>query len=212
MEQATPTVFVVDDDDAARTGLCALAASISLKVEAFASAQEFLDAYPPDAVGCLLLDVRMPGMSGLKLQEELNRRGAGLPIIFITGHGDVSMAVEALRKGAFDFMEKPIRGQLLLERIQCAIETHQRLRRREASMRQTQARRALLTERELEILDCVQQGRGAKSIAQEFGLSRKTVDAHMTSIRGKMEVESTPQLVMLLYESGLLQPSFAESL
>ena len=209
MEPQQPTVFVVDDDEAARMGVEALAASVSFKVEAFASAQEFLDACSPDAFGCLLLDVRMPNMSGLRLQDELNRKQFNLPIIFITGHGDVAMAVDAFRRGAFDFIEKPIRGQVLLEKIQDAIEKHKRLVLHKARMEQIQRRKSLLTERELEILDCVQQGRGAKSIAQQFRLSRKTVDAHMAAIREKMGVDSTSQLILLLCQSGLLHPSSA---
>lgn len=210
MSEGEPTVFIVDDDDAARDGLRELVASVSFNARAFSSAQEFLDSYESDAFGCLLLDVRMPGMSGLKLQDEMNRRGTGLPIIFITGHGDVPMAVEALTNGAIDFVEKPVRGQLLLDKIYHAIAKHRQSRDRKAARERIQARKALLTDRENQILDFVKLGRSTKSIAHEFGLSRKTIDAHLTNIRGKMGVESTPQLIMLLYESGLLQPSFIE--
>jgi len=211
MANAEATVFIVDDDDAARNGLRELIESVSFNVKTFVSASEFLEAYDPEVCGCLLLDVRMPGMSGLKLQEEMNRLGTGLPIIFITGHGDVAMAVDALKNGAFDFVEKPIRGQFLLDKIHCAIERHKLVCRRREKMTQIRAQQALLTEREREILDRVKVGSGTKLIAKEFGLSRKTVDAHLTSIREKMGVESTPQLIMLLYESGLLQPSFVNS-
>jgi FixJ family two-component response regulator len=211
MSDAEGTVFIVDDDDAARSGLQELMESVSFDVRTFASAQEFLEAYEFETCGCLLLDVRMPGMSGLKLQDEMNRRGAGLPIIFITGHGDVSMAVDALKNGAFDFVEKPIRGQFLLDKIHCAIERHKQVCRQKDKMKQIRAQQALLTDREREILDRVKIGSGTKVIAREFGLSRKTVDAHLTNIREKMGVESTPQLIMMLYESGLLQPSFANS-
>lgn len=211
MSEAKPMVFIVDDDDAARNGLRELVESVSFDVKTFAAASEFLEAYDPQVCGCLLLDVRMPGMSGLKLQDEMNRRGIGLPIIFITGHGDVSMAVDALKNGAFDFVEKPIRGQFLLDKIHSAIEKHRQICRRREKMKQIQAQQALLTEREKEILDRVKVGSGTKLIAKEFGLSRKTVDAHLTSIREKMGVESTPQLIMLMYESGLLQPSFVNS-
>lgn len=211
MSDARATVFVVDDDDAARNGLRELVESVSVEVKTFASAQGFLDAYESETCGCLLLDVRMPGMSGLKLQDEMNRRGITLPIIFITGYGDVSMAVEALKNGAFDFVEKPIRGQFLLDKIHCAIQRHRQTCRRKDKMMQIQARLALLTDREREILDHVKVGSGTKGIAKEFGLSRKTVDAHLTNIREKMGVESTPQLIILLYESGLLQPAFVNS-
>ncbi|HON93526.1 MAG TPA: response regulator [Sedimentisphaerales bacterium] len=211
MLDAEATVFVVDDDDAARNGLRELIESVSVNVKTFASAQEFLDAYASEICGCLLLDVRMPGMSGLKLQDEMNHRGITLPIIFITGHGDVSMAVEALKNGAFDFVEKPIRGQFLLDKIYGAIEKHRQICRRNNKRMQIQMRQALLTDREREILDRVKVGSATKVIAKEFGLSPKTVDAHLTSIREKMGVESMPQLIMLLYESGLLQPAFANS-
>ncbi len=211
MSDTEATVFVVDDDDAARNGLRELVESVSVDVKTFASAQGFLDAYESETCGCLLLDVRMPGMSGLKLQDEMNRRGITLPIIFITGHGDVSMAVEALKNGAFDFVEKPIRGQFLLDKIHGGIEKHRQICRRNNKMAQIQGRQTLLTDREKEILDRVKVGSTTKVIAKEFGLSRKTVDAHLTNIREKMGVESTPQLIMLLYESGLLQPAFVNS-
>jgi len=207
MSDAEPTVFVVDDDDAARNGLRELMESVCVCVETFTSARDFLASYDPNRRGCLLLDVRMPGMSGLKLQEEMNQRGASLPIIFITGHGDIPMAVDALRNGAFDFVEKPIRGQILLDKIYAAIQKHLQLCDQMARMRQIQARQALLTSRENEILDRVKTGRSSKLIARELGLSRKTIDAHMTNIREKMGVESTPQLIMLLYEGGLLPTS-----
>lgn len=211
MPDAELTVFIVDDEEASRDSLRELMSSVSLNARVFASAQEFLESYDPEWCGCLLLDVRMPGMSGLRLQEELNLRGIDLPIIFVTGHADVAMAVEALQNGAFDFVEKSIRSQLLLDKINRAIEKHRRACRRRARMRQIQTKASLLTDREKEILDRVKVGCGTKSIAHEFSVSRKTVDAHLTNIRGKMGVESTPQLIMLLYESGLLQPSFIEA-
>ncbi len=208
MRDTEPTVFIVDDDDAARGGLRELMESVSLRVRTFASAREFLQGYEPEGCGCLLLDVRMPGMSGLQLQEEMNRRGTRLPIIFITGHGDIPMAVDALRHGALDFLEKPIRGQLLLDRIHYAVERHRQSCAQQARIQDAQTRLASLTSREKEILDRVKTGTCTKAIAREFSLSRKTVDAHLTSIREKMGVTSTPQLIMLLYESGLMQPSF----
>jgi two-component system response regulator DctR len=211
MSEVEPTVFIVDDDDAARNGIRALMESTRLKVKTFASAEGFLESYEPDAIGCLVLDVRMPRMSGLMLQDEMNRRGAGLPIIFITGHADVSSAVSALKNGACDFIEKPVRGQLLLDKVQSAIENQRKVRQRKSLMEQIQARRAFLTTRESEILDRVKVGRSAKSMALEFGLSRKTIDAHLTNIREKMGVESTAELIRLLYESGLLQPSYSEA-
>jgi len=211
MRDTEPTVFIVDDDDAARSGLRELMESVSLRVRTFASAREFLQGYERECCGCLLLDVRMPGMSGLQLQEEMNRRGAHLPIIFVTGHGDIPMAVDALRNGALDFIEKPVRGQSLLDTIHCAVERHRQSCEQQSRVQEVQARLASLTGREREILDRVKTGTSTKAIAREFGLSRKTVDAHLTSIREKMGVTSTPQLIMLLYESGLMQPSFIET-
>lgn len=211
MANAEPTVFVVDDDAAVRSGLKAVLTSVSFAAQTFASAQEFLESYRPETPGCLLLDLRMPGMSGLMLQDELNRRGSTLPIIFITAHGDVGSAVDALKNGAVDFVEKPVRSQFLLDKVQCAVERHvQTLHRR--TLRQTiESKLALLTDRENGILAQVIRGKSPKSIALELGLSRKTIDCHLTSIREKMGVESTPQLIKLLYESGLLEPSIAGS-
>jgi two-component system response regulator DctR len=211
MSEVEPTVFIVDDDDAARNGIRALMESTRLKVKTFASAEGFLESYEPDAIGCLVLDVRMPRMSGLMLQDEMNRRGAGLPIIFITGHADVSSAVSAMKNGACDFIEKPVRGQLLLDKVQSAIENQRKVRQRKSLMEQIQARRASLTTRESEILDRVKVGRNVKSMALEFSVSRKTIDGHLTNIREKMGVGSTAELIMLLYESGLLQPSYSEA-
>ena len=121
MKDPTPTVFIVDDDEAVRSSLRLLIRSVGLQAQAFGSAQEFLATYDPDQPGCLVLDVRMPGMSGLELQQELNRRGATIPVMFITGHGDVPMAVEAMQHGAFDFLQKPFRDQDLLDRVQRAL-------------------------------------------------------------------------------------------
>lgn len=211
MPDTEPTVFVIDDDNATREGLRELMESVSFRVRTFASAQKFLEAYDPDLFGCLLLDVRMPGMSGLKLQGELNRRGADLPIIFITGHGDIAMAVDALKNGAFDFVEKPVRGQLLLDKIQSAIERHRQTSRDAARVRRIQANLALLTNRENEVLDRVKRGQNSKQIARELGLSRKTIDAHMTNIREKMGVNSTSQLILRLHEGGLMQPFLIET-
>src|SRR5579872_3520705 len=122
MKQRVPTVFIVDDDEGVRNSLRLLVKSIGLPASAFVSAHEFLAGYEPQQPGCLILDVRMPGMSGLELQEQLNLRGAIIPVIFITGHGDIPMAVEAMQHGAFDFLQKPFRDQDLLDRVQRALE------------------------------------------------------------------------------------------
>ena len=161
-------VFIVDDDEAVREGLQELVESVGLETRAFSSAQEFLDSYDEEWHGCLLLDVRMPGMSGLKLQEELNRRGCQLPIIFLTGHGDVPMAVETLRRGAVDFVEKPAGGQYLLDKVYEAIEEGNRVRRIETAKRDVRAKLDLLTPREKEVLEYIKQGKRPKTIALEL--------------------------------------------
>lgn len=202
---ATETmVFVIDDDDAVREGLEELMGSVGLNTQTFSSAEEFLNDYREERRGCLLLDVRMPGMSGLKLQDELNRRGAVLPILFLTGHGDIPMAVEALKKGATDFIEKPAGGQYLLEKVYEAIKESDRQQEVSGKKRALESKLSLLTPREREVLDHIKQGERVKSISMEMGLCRKTVDWHLSMIRGKMGVDSTGELLLLLYgDKGL---------
>jgi two-component system response regulator FixJ len=205
MPRVEPTVFVVDDDPSVRDSLRELMESVPLSVKVFASALEFLQSYEPDWHGCVLLDVRMPEMSGLRLQEELNRRDSDLPIIFITGYGDIPMVVETLRKGAFDFLEKPIRGQVVVEKVQRAFEKSSQRQRAKAKMADIEARLALLTPRETDVLARIRSGQRAKQISHECGLSRKTIDAHLASIREKLGVETTAQMLMLLCDNDHLR-------
>jgi FixJ family two-component response regulator len=199
------TVFVVvDDDDAAREGLQDLIKSVGLEVSAFSSAEEFLDYYDEGWCGCLLLDVRMPGMSGLKVQDELRARGSRLPIIFITGYADVSMAVKAVKNGAMDFVEKPVGDQNLLDKVHEALAKNREARQREGKHKAIEAQLELLTSREREILDLLKVGRYSKAIALELGLSRKTVDAYRRRILDKLGVESAAELTFLLHESDYL--------
>ena len=207
MAHAEPTVFIIDDDVSVRESLTELMKSISLPAQAFASAQEFLTSYAPDLCGCMLLDVRMSGMSGLRLQEELGRRSSDLPIIFVTGHGDVPMAVQAMQNGAFDFLEKPIRGQLIIETVQRAFERSSRRQRTRAKVADLDKRLVFLTRREMDILNHLKSGQRSKQISHEYGLSRKTVDAHLTSIREKLGVETTAQMLLLLQEVDQLRSS-----
>jgi FixJ family two-component response regulator len=202
METTETSVFIVEDDGAAREGLQNLVESVGLKVRAFSSAEEFLDSYNPAWHGCLLLDVRMPGMSGLKLQDELNRRGSRLSILFVTGHGDIPMAVQALKKGALDFVEKPAGGQYLLDKVYDAIKESTRLRQEEAAARDISSKLSLLTSREREVLGLIEAGKQVKVIAHELGLSRKTVDWHLSAIRQKMGVGSSSELLLLLGRKG----------
>lgn len=195
---AEPTVFIVDDDEAVRDSLRWLMKSVGLAAETYPSAQAFLDSYDPQRPGCLVLDIRMPGMSGLDLQELLPERGVELPLIFISGHGDVPMAVRALKSGAFDFIEKPFNDQLLLERVQRAIEADAAQRRERSARADITARMALLTPREREVLDRVVAGASNKGISRDLGVSLKTVEAHRARVMEKLQAGSLTELVRLV--------------
>jgi RNA polymerase sigma factor (sigma-70 family) len=188
-------VYVVDDDDAMRDSLRWLLESAGFRVCSYCSAERFLSAYKPDYASCLVLDVRMPGLSGLELQRELNRRGAPLPIIFVTGHGDVPMAVDALKNGAFHFLEKPFKDAQLLALIEQAATQGNGALPGEAQRRCTAARLATLTQREREVMDLVVQGRKNRQIAEDLGISVKTVEAHRARAMEKMDVSSVAELV-----------------
>jgi len=191
------TVFLVDDDDAMRASLCWLIGSIDLKVEAFASAPEFLSAYD-GSPGCLVLDVRMPGMSGLELQRELNARDIDLPVIFITGHGDVPMAMRAVRAGALDFFEKPFSHQELLDRIQEALRRDTRARRDRAARERAEARWTSLTPREREVARMLVDGHPNRGVAERLGISVRTVEVHRAHIMEKMRAGNLADLVQLV--------------
>jgi two-component system response regulator FixJ len=191
------TVFLVDDDPAVRDALRLLMESVSLPVQAYATAWEFLDTYDPGQPGCLVLDVRLPGMSGLELQKELNARKIYLPVIIITGHGDVPMAVRAMKAGAFDFLEKPFNDQELLDRIHQAIRRDLRRREREAQRDLIAARVALLTPREREVLNMTVAGKTNQMIAEELHISRKTLDIHRSKIMEKMQAQGVADLIRL---------------
>ena len=190
-------VFVVDDDQALRSSLKWLIESVGLKVKTFDSADRFLESYYPGQAGVLLLDVRMPGMSGLELQEHLRRECSGLPVIIITGHGDVPMAVRAMKAGAVDFIEKPFNDEVLLESIRNALALGERRRRTQAERAEIAARLAQLTPREHEVMEKVTQGRSNKEIAQDLGVSAKTVEAHRARVMEKMEAGSLAELVRM---------------
>jgi FixJ family two-component response regulator len=193
-----PTVFVIDDDKAVRHFLRGLIASVNLRVEAFASAQEFLAAYRSSSPGCLLLDIRMPGMSGLELQQELSVRGIDLPVIVLTGHGDVQVAVHAMKAGAVDFIEKPFNNELLLDRVQKAVaksvDTYENRIKRDEILN----RRKLLTPRERQVLDLVVAGESNKGIARHLHISDKTVEIHRANVMGKMQAKSLADLVKIV--------------
>ena len=194
------TVHVVDDDDAVRSSLRLLLKSVGLPTIAHASAHEFLAAWDGDQPGCLVLDVRMPGMSGIELQAELNQRGAIIPVIFISGHGDIPMAVEAIQHGAFDFLQKPFRDQDLIDRVQRALASdaeHRQLLQQRETLRQ---RFDLLTPREQEVLQLVTQGKANKVMAGDLGISQRTVEIHRARVMEKMGAQSLAQLVRMVLE------------
>ncbi len=204
MAVAGAKVFVVDDDAAARDAMQELMESVGLDVRTFASATEFLKVYDSQWRGCVLLDVRMPEMSGLQLQEEMRRRRSHLPLIFVTAHGDIPMAVETLKKGAADFVEKPFGGQTLLDKVHEALCLEERNFLRHTQVEEVRSRLALLTPKEKEVLQRLVEGQRSKQMALTLGLSRKTVDWHLSVIREKMGADSTGDLMLLLHKAGCL--------
>jgi FixJ family two-component response regulator len=191
------TVYIVDDDQAIRHAMELLMRSVGLDYEIFHSGDDFLTGHTNDRAGCLVLDIRMPGLGGLELQEKLNEMGSTLPIIFITGHGDVPMAVEAMQKGAVDFIQKPFRDQELLDQISEALKTDQE--RRSARDQQTEVSNRLgkLTKREREVMNLVVTGKPNKVIAFELGVSQRTVEIHRARVMEKMEARSLADLVRM---------------
>lgn len=195
-----PTVYVVDDEQAVRASLAWLIESVGYQVRAFASSEEFMQGYTPDGPGCLVLDVRMPGMSGLELQERLTQQQIDVPIIFVTGHGDVPMAVRAMKSGAVDFIEKPFNDQVLLDRIHQALSRAEELRRTHEDRKLSASRFAKLTARERQVADSVASGKSSREIAAELGLSAKTVEVHRAHIMRKLECTTLAELVRLHIE------------
>ena len=196
-QEETPTVFVVDDDPAIRFAMQALMESINLKHEIFGSGDEFLEKVSDKRAGCLVLDIRMPGLGGLELQDELIRRGTALPIIFITGHGDVPMAVDAMQKGAVDFIQKPFRDQDLLDRVREALVTDEVQRKKLQEHAEVVDRLERLTNREREVFDLVVTGKPNKVIAYELGVSQRTVEIHRARVMEKMRARSLADLVKM---------------
>ena len=201
MKEKPATVFVVDDDEAVRTSLRLLLKSVGLPVETFASAQEFLDQFDPSRAGCLVLDIRMPGMSGLELQQHLNDRHSIMPIVFITGHGDVPMAVEAMQAGAVDFIQKPFRDQDLIDRINRALEKDREMRAALRERDEIRRRMSQLTPREREVLELVTQGKANQVIAGDLNVSQRTVEIHRARVMEKMGANSLAHLVRMVIEA-----------
>lgn len=200
MKDKTPLVMVVDDDAGVRNAMRLLLRSVKLECALFPSAQEFLAAFDPQQPGCLVLDIRMPGMSGMELQQQLNLRGAVIPVIFMTGHGDIPMAVEAMQHGAFDFLQKPFRDQDLLDRIQKALAHDAELRKSLGEHSRIHQHLEELTPREREVLDLLTQGKQNKMIAQALGVSPRTVEIHRARVMEKMGAHSVAELVHMMLD------------
>jgi FixJ family two-component response regulator len=190
------TVFVVDDDAAVRDSIAELAESVGLQVEGYACALDFLNARAQDRPGCLVLDVRMADMSGLVLQEKLNELGIRLPVIVLTGHGDVPMAVQAMKAGAVDFLQKPYREQALLDSINAALSMDADARRSSTAGAHLDQHLAALTEREMEVLEHLQAGRTSKEIARALAISPRTAEAHRRNLLRKLGIGSVKELML----------------
>lgn len=195
------TVFIVDDDEGIREGLALLLDTVDQDYELFDSAVEFLEAYEPSKVGCLVLDIRMPRMTGLDLQARLNEQHSTMPIIFISGHGDIPMAVEAMRRGALDFIRKPFREQDLLDRINEALEYEAGNREQHTSRQQLLKKVESLSERENQVFQRVADGALNKVIAFDLGISERTVEVHRSQVMKKLGVRTLAQLVRMKIES-----------
>lgn len=200
---STPTLFVVDDDAAVRNALKLLLENEAFKVSLFESAEAFLATYAAEQSGCLLLDIKMPGMSGLQLQEILNDRHIDIPIIFMTGHGDVSMSVEAFRSGAVTFLEKPFKDSLLLDCVEEALAKDFETRRRSQGREIARSRYERLTPREKQVMTLILAGKSNKEIARQLGCSHRTIEVHRARILRKMETRSLPDLITLAVSNEL---------
>ena len=198
-----PTIFILDDDEAARDSLKVLLESAGLSVETYESGRAFLDAFDPRREGCLLLDLRMPHMSGMEVQEALAARGSTLPIIMVTGHGDIPMAVRAIKAGAADFIEKPFREEVILDSVWLAIEPGQQKRANSFPVDDIRARITSLSRRERDVLDQLIIGRPNKVVAFHLGISPRTVEIYRAQVLEKMQARSLPHLVRMTLVAGL---------
>jgi len=203
MSNIPETIFIVDDDPAVLNGLSRLLRSAGLNVQTFLSPEEFLSHHDPQAPGCLILDVSMPGLNGLELQEALNNGGSAIPIIFLTGHGTVPASVQAMKRGALDFLAKPVDEKDLLDAIQLAIEQDRVTRLNRAEIGEIQRRLDTLTPREREVLTHIVSGQLNKQIAFDLGTVEKTIKVHRARVLEKMKVHSVAELVHLYERAGL---------
>lgn len=208
MNTVSARVYIVEDDDAVRESLQLVLESVGYKTQSFPSANDFLDAYDSDMAGCMVLDIRMPGMNGMELQRKLNERNSILPVIFVTGHGDVPMAVEAMQQGALDFVQKPYREQELLEKIEHAFKLDKANRDSLSQRQSISTRLQSLTPRELDVLRLMVEGKANKVIAIDLDISQRTVEIHRARVMEKLEANSLAHLVRMVMavDPALLQP------
>ncbi|HET8711767.1 MAG TPA: response regulator transcription factor [Spongiibacteraceae bacterium] len=213
MNADAPRVYIVEDDEAVRESLQLMLESVGYKTRTYTNANTFLDEQHNDMAGCLVLDIRMPGMNGMELQRKLNERNSMLPVIFVTGHGDVPMAVEAMQQGALDFVQKPYREQELLEKIERAFEIDKTNRESILERQSIAARLQTLTPRELDVLRLMVEGKANKVIAIDLDISQRTVEIHRARVMEKLEASSLAHLVRMVMavDASLLQPRDAAS-
>lgn len=200
-------VFVIDDDLSFRQSLSRLVESVGLVARAYSDPQQFMAECDPDQAGCILLDLRMPGLSGLDVQSELAQRGITLPIIFITGHGDVPSTVRAMKAGAVDFLEKPVSGQVILDAVHRAIQVDAANRREAGAVKDVERRAARLTPREREVFALVVTGMTNAQVAHSLGASEKTIKVHRGRVMAKMQADSLPDLVVMAQQLGISRPN-----
>lgn len=207
MNAEAPRVYIVEDDEAVRESLQLMLESVGYKTKAYTNANAFLDEHHSDLAGCLVLDIRMPGMNGMELQRKLNERNSMLPVIFVTGHGDVPMAVEAMQQGALDFVQKPYREQELLEKIERAFEMDKANRESLQARQKISANLQNLTPRELDVLRLMVEGKANKVIAIDLDISQRTVEIHRARVMEKLEANSLAHLVRMVMavDPSLLQ-------
>ncbi|MFZ5960405.1 response regulator transcription factor [Pseudomonas knackmussii] len=202
----TAVVYVVDDDQRMLDSTVWLLESVGLKAKAFTSGREFLDACPVDTHGCVLLDVRMPGLGGLAVQEEMRRRGIELPVIFVSGHADVPIVIRAFRAGAVDFVEKPYNEQLLLDSVQQALSSRERQHASRFGLGELEARLAALTPRERDVFLPLVRGYTSREVAEQLEISVKTVDLYRARVMKRMQAATLPDLVGMAIAAGLVDP------
>ncbi len=203
MSKRQVKVAIIDDDDFVRDSLIELLDSVGYQSNVYANAAEFLSNFDPAQIGCILMDVRMPGMSGIELQHKLKDMNVSTPIIIMTGHGDITMAVQAMKDGAFEFMQKPFRDQAVLDTVSKALEKNLIDENERNTLREIQERINMLTAREREVVDCVLDGKANKVIARDLGVSVRTVEVHRSHAMKKLNVNSVAELVkIMMYENS----------